>query len=164
MKAVKQLLRVALSALAFFAPNFAKAQTSVDVQKIYGGRINTMAGFAHPTTVDQSVVFVATESANSLFYATVSTPPASSVTFSNFQVLPCASADDNYGSGIQRIATHRLSQSVYFIASSNLIKSTTPYTTCSSVGFTNVSDIVIRQGYAFILNDGTTFNYGTLNA
>ena len=65
-----------------------QAQEAVDVQAIYGGRINTVTGYSRPSMVDKQRVFVATESANSIFYADINT--ATTTTVSAFKVLGCA--------------------------------------------------------------------------
>ena len=139
----------------------AEAQNAVNVQAIYGGRINVMDGFTHPTTANASRIFIATESANSIFYSDVST--SGTATFSNFQVLGCAGTDDNLGSGIQRMATHRLSQTLFFIAGSTLYKTSYPYTTSVAVGLTNVNDVLCKQGNVLALNDGSTMNWATID-
>ena len=139
-----------------------QAQEAVNVQAIYGGRINAIVGYSRPSMVDKHRVFVATESANSIFYADINT--FSTTTVSTFTVLGCAGLDDNLGSSIQRMAAHKASESLFFVASSTLYKTTSPYSTSSTVGFTNVSDIAIRNNQAFVLNDGTTITYATLDA
>ena len=139
-----------------------QAQEAVDVQAIYGGRINTVTGYSRPSMVDKQRVFVATESANSIFYADINT--ATTTTVSAFKVLGCAGLDDNLGSGIQRMAAHRTSESLFFVVGTTLYKTTPPYSTSSTVGFTNVSDIAIRENQAFLLNNGTSITYATLDA
>ena len=138
------------------------AQEAVNVQAIYGGRINAIVGYSRPSMVDKHRVFVATESANSIFYADINT--FSTTTVSTFTVLGCAGLDDNLGSSIQRMAAHKTSESLFFVASSTLYKTTSPYSTSATVGFTNVSDVAIRNNQAFVLNDGTTITYATLDA
>ncbi len=136
------------------------SQSSISVQAIYGGRINTMAGYKSTTTDGR--IFVATESANSIFSATVSTPTMGGSFVGTFSVLPCADETANLGSGIQRMATHTLSESLAFIASGTLYTTVTPYSTKVTIA-SGVNDVVIKSGNLFYLRNSTELNWGSLS-
>ena len=144
--------------VAFTSPLF--SQSSVSVQAIYGGRINTMAGYKSSTTDGR--IFVATESANSIFSATVSTPMMGASSVGTFSVLSCADETANLGSGIQRMATHSVSESLAFIATGTLYTTVTPYSAKVSIA-TGVSDVVIKSGNLFYLRNSTELNWGSLS-
>ncbi len=136
------------------------SQSSISVQAIYGGRINAISGYKSTTTDGR--IFVATESANSIFSATVSTPTMGGSSVGTFSVLPCADETANLGSSIQRMATHSLSESLAFIASSTLYTSVTPFSAKVSIA-TGVNDVVIKSGNLFYLRNSTELNWGSLN-
>jgi Secretion system C-terminal sorting domain len=136
------------------------SQSSISVQAIYGGRINAMSGFK--TTTTDGRIFVATESANSIFSASISTPMMGAGSVGNFSVLPCANETANLGSSIQRMATHKLSESLAFIASGTLYTTVTPYSTKVSLA-TGVNDVMIKLGNLFYLRNSTELNWGSLS-
>ncbi len=136
------------------------SQSSISVQAIYGGRINTMLGYK--TTTTDGRIFVATESANSIFSASVSTPMMGAGSVGTFSVLPCADETANLGSSIQRMATHKLSESLAFIASGTLYTTVTPYSAKVSLA-TGVNDVVIKLGNLFYLRNSTELNWGSLS-
>ena len=71
-----------------------------DPEAVYGGRINAFSIIQ--TSGSTSQIFISTESANSIFYADVTT--SGSPVFSAFSVMPGVGADDGYGSGIRTMA------------------------------------------------------------
>ncbi len=156
------LLKLRLCSLSLFilftSPLF--SQSSVSVQAIYGGRINAMSGYKSSTTDGR--IFVATESANSIFSAAVSTPMMGASSVGTFSVLPCADETANLGSSIQRMATHTLSESLAFIASGTLYTTVTPYTSKVTIA-SGANDVAIKLGNLFYLRNSTELNWGSLS-
>lgn len=118
-----------------FQANFAQAPgTITTVQDVYGGRINAITGGRLGTVVSDSFrVVVATESANSIFYATGIFPSLGAVSIGNFTALPSANAAAGYGSAISKIAYHATSQTIYFIANGNIYATTTTAATATKL-------------------------------
>ncbi len=64
-----------------------------EVENVYGGRINYITGYPYKT--DTSRIIISTESANSLFYADVSTPATGASSFSAFRKVASADVTKN---------------------------------------------------------------------
>lgn len=140
----------------------ALSQTVVSTEAVYGGRMNNFVAYSTASTAAR--VFVATESANSIFYSDATIPMSGTPTFSNFQVLGCAGSDDNLGSGISRMAAHGASTTLFFVANTSLYQTISPYSSASLSGITNVADIVLANNTLIALNDATTLRWGTVDA
>ncbi len=131
-----------------------------NVQSVYGGRINAITGYVK--TADSTRIFVATESANSVFYADMYTAPSGTPVFTNFKVVPGLDDSKGFGSGISRLAAHAASGYLYFINNGTLY-STDPDTDITNTAIPNgVSDIIIKGDYVFALQNSTNLNFGTL--
>jgi hypothetical protein len=154
-----KFLRISLILMLLTSSILCFAQTIVTTEAIYGGRINTIVSLK--TSPTAGTIFVSTESANSIFKATVSTPAVGAPSVGTFSVLPCANAAANLGSGIYSMATHTTSQTLVFVANNTLYKTTTPYTTASVVA-TGVNDVTLKGATLMYLTP-TKINWGTLD-
>ncbi|MBN8664923.1 MAG: T9SS type A sorting domain-containing protein [Chitinophagales bacterium] len=109
---MKKLLRsLLLSTLLFISHGFVSGQAFVaDVEAIYGGTIRAITGDA--LTADSFKLVIATESANSIFYANVTGLGTPSV--GAFKVLPAANSAAGFGSGIEQLAYHANSRRIFW--------------------------------------------------
>lgn len=132
-----------------------------DVESVYGGRINTITGYA--LTADTSRIFISTESANSIFYADVHANTTTPV-FNAFQVMPGADALAGYGLSIRSMAVHETSGYLYF-AHEGGVYGTTPSSstniTVASGGYYHAVEII--DDY-IMFSDGPHLYFGTLDA
>lgn len=120
-----------------------KAQLEApDVEAVFGGRINAIHGIA--LNEDTSRIFIAAESANSIFYADVYSNTASPV-FGNFTVLQSAGLDDNLGEAIQSIQVHKGSGQIFFLHQSGL-RIAHPDDIQADTLFENYVEAMIMQG------------------
>ncbi len=133
-----------------------------NVEAVYGGRINDITGIS--LNADTSRIFIATESANSLFFADVHSNTSSQV-YGAFQVMPGADATAGYGSGIQKIAAHETSGMLYFIQTPNSVIKTEPASATSSVLYTGLSINALEiYGDRILMVDGSDLHFGDLDA
>ncbi|MCF8253109.1 MAG: T9SS type A sorting domain-containing protein [Bacteroidia bacterium] len=97
----KFLLTLAINTFVF---QFAIAQLSTPkVEGVYGGTISDIVGYAKSASTTR--LFVATESANSVFYADFKTGTSSFVPDS-FHVVKTLSSNAGFGSGIKFLSVH----------------------------------------------------------
>lgn len=131
------------------------------VEDIYGGRINAINGYSFHS--DSTRIFVATESANSVFYADVLSNSATPK-IESFTVVPSLDDTQNLGSRINGIQIHEPSESIYFTNSSNELY-TTNITDVSAnyTGVVGVNDVIIQGDYIFAAGAGQ-IHFGTLDA
>ena len=134
--------------------------SSPTTETVYGGRINGISAIA--TSGTTSRVFIATESANSVFYATVTTTSGSE-SFGSFTVMPGLGNDDNYGSGISKIYAHQASGYLFFLQNNTLYKTLYTGTAVTLVEAASISDFIIYGDYIFFVR-GSDLNYGQINA
>jgi hypothetical protein len=133
-----------------------------NVEAVYGGRNNDITGIA--LTADTTRLFIATESANSLFYADIYSN-STSQTYGAFQVMPGADANAGFGSGIQKIAAHGSSGMLYFIQTPNSIIKTDPASTITSSIYSGLSVNALEiYGDRILLVDGNELHFGDLDA
>ena len=145
--------------IAVLNTNLFAQLSAPSVEAVYGGRINAITGIG--ITASSSRIFIATESANSLFYADV-TNTTTTPTFANFAAFPDVNADDNYGSGISKIAAHT-SGFLFFIASGNLYKVNTTASSISTISSSGqVSSLLVYGNYLLYI-DGSNFVSKTLD-
>jgi len=130
------------------------------VNAVYGGRINGISVVS--TGANTSKIYIATESANSVFYADVTTTPASE-SFGSFTVMPGLGDDDGYGSGISKIYAHQSSGYLFFLYNNNIDKTIYTGSTVTTVVNAPVSAFVIYGDYLFYIK-GSFFYYAQLNA
>ena len=150
------LFFVALS--ASFTNAFAQL-TVLSTENIYGGRINAITGIK--TGLDTSRIFIATESANSLFYADAYVPAGIAPIFGSFTALPGADASSGYGGAIKSIAAHKISGKVFFIHN-NILLSTHPSSTAVNTVALGVNAFTIK-GSTLLYTSGSSFYWGTLD-
>lgn len=154
------LLTLCLISLAFIEFNYFFSLGVPTVEDVYGGRINAINGYSFHA--DSTRIFVATQSANSVFYADVLSNSATP-TIGKFKVVPSLDNTQNFGSGIQNIQIHETSESIYFINSSNDLYSTNiTDATANNTGVSGVNDVIIKSDYIFAAGAGQ-INFGTLD-
>ena len=130
-------------------------------EDVYGGRINYINGYSFHT--DSTRIFVATQSANSIFYADALSNSATPL-IEKFKVVASLDNTQNFGSGIQSIQIHELSESIYFTSSSQELYSTNiSNTTANSASITGVNQVIIEGNYIFASGGGQIY-FGTLDA
>ena len=130
------------------------------VNSVYGGRINGISVMA--TSPSTSRIFIATESANSVFYADVTTSSGSE-SFGTFTVMPGLGDDDGYGSGISKIYAHQNSGYLFFLLNNNLYKTLYTDTVVTLVSGAPISDFIIYGDYLLYIKNSDLY-YGQLNA
>ncbi|MBI2418164.1 MAG: T9SS type A sorting domain-containing protein [Ignavibacteriales bacterium] len=130
-----------------------------NVEDIYGGRINTIAGYNFGS--DSSRIFISTESANSGYYAT-SYNAMGTVKVTRFKVLPSMNDAANLGSGIQMMYAHQASEKLFFINGPNLY-STDIAAASVTLFVNNVNCFLIHGDYLYYLS-GNQLHFGTLNS
>jgi hypothetical protein len=131
------------------------------VEDVYGGRINTINGYSFHA--DSTRIFTATQSANSVFYADLLSNSATPV-IKKFKVVPSLDNTQNFGSGIQNIQIHELSESIYFTNNSNELYSTNiTDISANNTGVTGVNQVIIEGNYIFASGSGQ-IHFGTLDA
>ncbi|MFC2110363.1 T9SS type A sorting domain-containing protein [Bacteroidota bacterium] len=154
-------LVIGILCLSLVAPFFSSTLSIPDAQNIYGGRINAITGYQYHT--DTTRVFVATQSANSVFYADMYTTNSGTPAVTPFKVMPSLDDTKNFGSQINKLAAHQSSGTLYFIKNGSLYHTNPSLTTNTDVGLSNVNNIFIEGDYAFSAQ-ATDLNFGTLDA
>ena len=151
---------VCLIVFAFIELSFLSTLGVPTVEDVYGGRIKAINGYSfHP---DSTRIFVATKSANSVFYADVLSNSATPK-IEQFKVVESLDNMNNFGSGIQNVQIHELSESIYFINSSNELYTTNiSLTAANNTGFSSVNQLLIQDNYIFAAGAGQ-LNFGTLD-
>jgi hypothetical protein len=142
---------------------FSLAQTVVnipDVEDVWGGRINAMAGYSK--TSDTSGIYIATESANSLFYTSIYNPVGAGFTFGRFRVLPTANSEANLGGGISQMAVHAASGKLFFI--NNGLYSTSPTeSSLTLIDNGNFSTVKIKDSILMYV-EGIQLHWGKISS
>lgn len=154
-----------------FQTNFAQAPgTITTVEGVFGGRINAITGGKVGTTIlsDTFRIFVATESANSIFYTYGHFPTFGTSSVDSFIALPSANATAGLGSSISKMAFHKNSQTLYFIASGNIYSTTVAAAIATKLTSTNnYADLIVEGNNFYSLttsgSDNTVY-YSTINA
>jgi len=131
------------------------------VEDVYGGRIRAINGYSFHS--DSTRIFIATQSANSVFYADVlsnSTSPK----IEKFKVVQSLDNTQNFGSGIQNIQIHEGSESIYFINSTNELHTTNiSASSATNTGISGVNQVLIKGDYIFASGAGQ-IHFGTLDS
>ena len=163
-------IRVRMATLLLAASMFHTAYGQLSApttEAVYGGRVNWI------DAVDLGSVtriFIATESANSMFWTDVDPTDATTISGSyGFQTVLSFDADDGFGSGISRFAGHGTSGWVYVVDASGALYGTDPAaegrTTLASVG---VSTVAVEGDQIFFVaqggSGGFTLEGGALDA
>ncbi len=159
-------MRKILLALLVNISVFAQLSTPTP-EAVYGGRINAITSI--PLNSTQTRVFVATESANSIFYADMNTGGSGTPTFGSFTVMPGAGDDDGYGSNIRKLSAHKKSSSLFFVTQTGDLVNTNPssssVTTVSSGSVTGVHIVNFSDSLSYLFfTDGTGLRFGTLDS
>lgn len=145
------------------ALKFSLAQTVVnipDVEDVWGGRINAIAGYSKSS--DTSGIYIATESANSLFYTSIYNPVGSGFTFGRFTVLPTANSEANLGGAISQMAVHAESGKLFFV--NNGLYSTSPSeTSLTLIDAGNFSTLKIKDSILMYI-EGVLLHWGKINS
>ncbi|KAF0139766.1 MAG: hypothetical protein FD122_2941 [Stygiobacter sp.] len=115
-----------------------------------------------PDIKRRSRIFIATESANSVFYTSVTTTSGSE-SFGSFTVMPGLGNDDGYGSGISKIYAHQASQYLFFLQNNTLYKTIYSGSAVTIVGTAAITDFIIYGDYIYYIK-GDSLYYGQLNA
>ncbi len=153
---IQKNLMLLLACLTF--PIYAQL-SAPDVESVYGGRINDIEAVS--ISSDSTLVIISTESANSAFYAYV-TSASSAPVVGRFTVIPSMSASANLGSGIQRIQWHTASSRLFFV--NGMIYSTgLTSSSVTQVSSTNASAMTIKVDHLFYYN-ADSLHFGTLDA
>lgn len=154
----KNILFIGL--LLFLNINVFSQLSSPTTENVYGGRINALSVIS--TGPNSSKIFIATESANSVFYADITTTP-SAESFGTFTVMPGLGNDDNYGSGIQKIHAHTNSNYLFFINNNSLYKTHYSSSAVTFIEGSNVSDFLVYGDFLFYIK-GTSFYFAQIDA
>lgn len=153
------ILTILLTTLLF--NSFIYGQLSAPTtESVYGGTIRGISVVS--TGPSSSRVFISTESANSVFYANVTTTSGSEV-FGSFTVMPGLGSDDGYGSGITKLYAHMASGYLFFLNNNTLYKTIYSSSTVTMIEPANISDFIIYGDYLFYIKD-SNFIFSQINA
>ncbi|OYU97538.1 MAG: hypothetical protein CFE21_04395 [Bacteroidetes bacterium B1(2017)] len=151
------VLVLSLSLKATFSQTVVNAP---NVEDVWGGRINAIAGYSKSS--DSVGIYIATESANSLFFTSIYNPAGSGFTFRRFRVLPSANSDANLGSGISLMDVHKESGMLFFV--NNGLYSTSPTaTSLTLIDNGNISNLKIRDSILIYVK-GVQMHWGKINS
>ncbi|MFN0729434.1 T9SS type A sorting domain-containing protein [Polaribacter gochangensis] len=133
-----------------------------DVEEVYGGRINYINGYK--IHADSTRILIATESANSVFYADMYTTNSGTPSATKFKLVPSLDNTQNFGSRINNIQIHEPSEQFVFINENNDLYSTTiGATAATNTGISGVGDILINGDYTFAAG-ASNMHFGSLDA
>lgn len=161
MKAYHAKLLLLLSILFVNVISVRAQLSNPRVENVYGGRINFINGYS--LNANTSRIFISTESANSIFYADVTTPASSTVSFSSFNKLTSADDDNGYGSGINYLQIHESSGSVFFSVQDKLYRTSVSTSSATEVSNGNMHTPFIHQN-TMLYSKGNQLYFGTLDA
>lgn len=159
-----------ITLLAFFITTIiVKAQTVANVEGVYGGSISAITGGKIGNSTDTFRIFIATQSANSIFYTTAIIPTSgAATTIDSFKVLTAASSASGFGSGINKIAYHNTSGKIFFVSTGTVYSATTAVSAASAISsLVGIADISIVGNNFFALSNAMPNNIvyaGTLDA
>ena len=161
MKKLFTQLHVLLTLEIFilFNMNLFGQLSAPSVNSVYGGRINGISVVS--TGANTSRIYIATESANSVFYADVTTTSGSE-SFGTFTVMPGLDDAAGYGSGISKIFAHQTSGYLFFSLNNNLYKTISTGSTVTLVEGAPVYDFIIYGDYIFYIKD-SNFYYAQID-
>lgn len=139
----------------------AKAQlTAPSVEDIFGGIIKSIHGYSK--TADTSRIFVATESANSMFYSDIYNPPGSGFDFGRFRVVNTLNSTAGYGSGITNIMAHSHSGTVFFSHNNGLYSTSVTATSVTTIYSGNVNWVHLEDSILMYVV-GNKFYWGLVS-
>ncbi len=135
----------------FAGSTFLQAQlSSPEVAGVYGGRVNAIEIL--PLDSASIRIFVATESANSLFANDVEFKPESEPLSDGFLALPDANEDDNLGAGIRVMSADRRSHYLYFINNGTLYGINVDAGSRTEISTAGVQGVKAYNGRLFFLS------------
>ncbi|MFY8021960.1 MAG: hypothetical protein ACOVP1_12210, partial [Bacteroidia bacterium] len=139
-----------------------KAQlTAPSVEDIFGGIIKSIHGYAK--TADTSRIFVATESANSMFYADIYNPAGSGFGFGRFRVVNTLNSTAGYGSGITNLMAHSHSGTFFFSHRNGLYSSSVTATSVTTIYSGNVNWVHLEDSVLMYVV-GNKFYWGLVSS
>lgn len=144
-----------------FSKNAFSQLSPPKVESVWGGRVLAITGYAK--SADTTRLFIATESANSVFYSDIYNPAGPSFNFGTFVKLPSADADNNLGGTIQAMAAHRESGKVFFTTGNTIYVSDVTSGTASKLdsnGF--IPSLIIQDSFLVYLKNNNV-HWGTLS-
>ena len=128
-----------------------------EIEAVYGGRINAITGFEK--SIDTSVIFITTESANTAFFTKVKT--STTPTFEPFKVIPALDATAGYGGQVQLIDVVEHSESFIFAvqgSTKGLYYTNPPYTSIQPIYTTGmISDFIVVDSMVYWINADQLF-------
>lgn len=160
MKAYLAKSSLLLSMLILLSISVIAQLSNPKVENVYGGRINYINGYSLNATTSR--IFISTESANSIFYADVSTPAISTASFSAFNKLLSVDDDNGYGSGINYFQLHEASGSIYFSVLDKLYRSTVSASNATEISNGSMHVPFVYQNI-LIYSKGNQLYFGTLD-
>lgn len=152
---------LALAALLVFSFSTYAQLSPPDVESVYGGRINTITGYA--LTPDTSRIFISTESANSIFYTDIYTN-TSLPGYNSFTAMPGADANAGYGLSIRSMAVHETSGYLFFAHETGLFATHPGSTVNKTIISGPYINSVVIVGNIILFSDGPHLYFGTLDA
>lgn len=158
---MKNLLHTLAAVIMLLSPVLFAQLSAPAVEEVYGGRINTIA--AYVKTADTTRVIIATESANSLFYADIYTPLSGSAVFGAFNKVPGADASANFGSGIQSLVIDSASGYAFFACQDGVYKVHPESGTAVKIISGGPASLFCKNSVLIVL-DGNNLRWGSINA
>lgn len=152
---LKLLLGLIILPLAYSFPQL----STPEPESVYGGIINAISVIQ--TSASTSRIFVSTESANSIFYADVTSTGTPS--FGSFNVMPGVGDDDGYGSRITNISAEASSGYLFFVNNGNLYSTHPSSSSVTTIYSPGVSGMIVYGGYLFFL-ESNHLRWGTINS
>ena len=136
-----------------------------DVEAVYGGRISWIS--AVPVSATETQVFISTESANSMFFATVdhsTTPPV----FGAFESLPDLNADDGYGSQMRDFCLDENSGYLFARYNDKIVSASTSPGSLTILPAMGVMAFTVYDGRLFYtalnLSAGVDLHFGVIDS
>ncbi|MFY7899573.1 MAG: hypothetical protein ACOVNY_05270 [Chitinophagaceae bacterium] len=137
---------------AFLLLIYLKASAQIvvtNVQPLYGGRINAIASAPVTGTTDKYHVYIATESANTAFYAQATVNNTTVASITSFASIPGLLAANGYGSNVQKIGVHSASGLMYFMKEGVVYRAsatTSAVTSFKTFGLdTSLNDFLVKD-------------------
>ena len=161
METGRLFLRGILYLMLAALPQYAQIGLA-EAEEVYGGRIQWIDAAALNNST--SLVFISTESANSLFYAEVDHSGATPV-YSDFQTVVDADTNDGFGKSIQRFSAASNGW-VYMISNRQLWRLSTDAGSISQIEPHGVIAVLAHENFLFYLREesgGYDLHFGELD-
>ena len=145
------------------------AQNITTVEGVFGGKINAITGVPFGgASSDSFKIIIATESANSIFYANAIIPASGTgIRVDSFKVLTAASSSSGFGSNISKIAYESNSQTVFFISNGSLYSASISATSATNVSTAGYVDVIVKGNLIYLMSsagNNNTFYKGIINS